>query len=88
MLPPTSEGGDSVPDKLLEVSLLVVVEITGGLTGSSGLAAHSKSREDLRLKPVDKRGLLLPPRSCRLLVGSSRDSLNEAEEEAVGSGGL
>ena len=34
MLPPTSEGGDSVPDKLLEaVSLLVVVEITGGLTG-------------------------------------------------------
>ena len=68
---------------------MVVVEITGGLTGSSGLApAHSKSIEDLRLRPVDRRGLLPAKVSCRLLVGSSRDSLNEAEDEAAGSGGL
>ena len=90
MLPPGSEVGDSGPD--CKAPSLLFVEITGGLTGSSGLA-DSKSRGDFRLRPTtpvvvveEAAGLMLPaivlvlllPRSCRLL-GSSRDSLNEDE---------
>ena len=82
MLPPTSGLGDSGPEIDPEVSLLLV-EMTGGLTGSSGLNV-SKSKGDFKLKPVGTEGpllwllLVLPaaPKSCRLL-GSSRDSLNE-----------